>query len=108
MDMSEMHTKLELGAYGALPLENARGRVVTCVSGVAWLTMEGDERDIVLEPGQSFTVDRDGLTLVASQQLSNISVSRPRPAQTWWQRVRDAIARVYGPAAIRAERGHAY
>lgn len=108
MDMSEMHATLRLNAYGAVPLEDARGRVVTCVAGVAWLTMEGDGRDIMLKPGETFTIDRDGLTLIAASQPGAVTVDRPRHAQTWWQRVGDAIAKVYGPEAIRSERSGAY
>jgi hypothetical protein len=108
MDMSEMHTTVRLNAYGAVPLEDARGRVVTCVAGIAWLTMEGDGRDIVLRPRESFTIDRDGLTLIAASQPGAVSVSRPRAVQRFWHRVRDAIAKVYGPAAIRSERSGCY
>ena len=108
MDMTRLHTKYRLNPYEGLPLEDARGRVVTCVAGVAWLTMEGDTRDVVLAPGESFTIDRDGLTLLAAQQPSVVTVSVARRAQSWWQRAVYALARVYGPAAIRAVRTGVY
>jgi hypothetical protein len=41
-----------------LPL--AKGRmVVHCRQGQVWITHDGDQRDIVLRPNQSYTVDRD-------------------------------------------------
>ncbi len=50
MNMTEMHTKHRLERYGAVALRDARGSTVTSISGTLWLTMEGDSRDIVLEP----------------------------------------------------------
>ena len=106
--MNEMHTKLRLDPYRAVALEDARGRMVTCIAGIAWLTMEGDSRDIVLAPGESFMVERDGLTLIASQQASTVTLSRARARRNWWQRLAEAMARVYGPKAVRADRNWVY
>ena len=49
-----------------LDLRDAKGTVVTARAGTIWITQPDDRRDIVLRPGQSFTVDRDGLTLVSA------------------------------------------
>lgn len=51
---------------GALTLAKGRvrrvaeplGRRVECLSGVLWVTQDGDRRDIVLEPGEAFDFDR--------------------------------------------------
>jgi hypothetical protein len=57
---------------GAL-LRSALNARLTAVSGVAWITLDGDRRDIVLEPGQSFVVDSDRPVMIyalnASQSL---------------------------------------
>ena len=103
MDMTELHSKIRLNAYSGVPLDDARGRIVTCVAGTAWLTMEGDSRDIVLASGESFTVDRDGLTLVAAQVPSTIVVSRKSTARGWWASVVDFLDHNFGPAAVRAD-----
>ena len=108
MDMTELHSKHHLGPYGGLPLEDARGRIVTCVAGMAWLTMEGDTRDIVLAPGESFTVDRDGLTLIAAQVASTVNVSCHAHATGWWARVVDFLDHKFGPSAIRSEANGIY
>lgn len=109
MDMNKLHTKkFRLDAYGALPLDDARGRIVTCVAGVAWLTMEGDSRDIVLAAGDSYRIEHDGLTLLATQQPTTVTVTAPRFAQSWWQRIVDFVSSVYGPAAVRSVRHGVY
>ena len=75
MNMTEMHTKHRLERYGAVALRDARGSTVTSISGTLWLTMEGDSRDIVVNPGASFVVERDGLTIVAAHQASVVDVA---------------------------------
>ena len=73
-----------------------------------WLTMEGDRRDVVLNPGASFVVDRDGLTLLAAQQPSTVQVSAQNQTKNWWDRFVDLIDRTYGPGAIKPARKWMY
>jgi hypothetical protein len=37
----------------------ARGQRIESVLGRLWVTIDGDPRDIVLDPGEGFCVDRD-------------------------------------------------
>ena len=55
---------LQLGGDELLPLTDIRGRRLCCVDGSVWITLDHDPRDIVLSPGDSFVVDRDGVTLL--------------------------------------------
>ena len=41
-----------------------RDLIVKAVEGRIWLTQTGDPRDIILEKGQTFQVDRSGLVLL--------------------------------------------
>lgn len=65
-------------------IENARGALVTCVSGVTWITQEHDARDIVLGAGQSVVLDRPGLAVVFAFKEAVITVGAaarlPAPA----------------------------
>jgi hypothetical protein len=45
-------------------LDDARDSVLTCVEGDLWITVDGDRRDIVLSPGESFVVESDEHVLV--------------------------------------------
>ena len=45
-------------------IENGAGTLIECLSGVLWITQSGDHRDITLEPGPRFWLDRDGLAVV--------------------------------------------
>lgn len=65
MDTGQMHKGIiGLPAGEVLRLRVAEGRHIGVVRGVAWVTQDGDPRDIVLGAGESFQFDRDGLALV--------------------------------------------
>ncbi|HKB54194.1 MAG TPA: DUF2917 domain-containing protein [Ramlibacter sp.] len=55
-------------------LDDARGACVRCRAGSVWVTQERDRRDIVLEPGDSLVLERDGLTVVSALSDSSIDV----------------------------------
>ena len=48
-----------------LRLRNASGWVVESCGGTLWITQEGDARDVLLNTGERFTLDRDGKTIVS-------------------------------------------
>jgi len=55
-------------------LDGARGTTMRVSRGLLWITLEDDVRDVVLAAGDTFTVDRDGLTLVEAQERSTVCV----------------------------------
>ena len=46
-----------------------RGDVISCTSGILWVTQEGDLKDYVIEAGKDFWVTRPGTVVV--QALDN-------------------------------------
>jgi pseudouridine-5'-phosphate glycosidase len=108
MNITAQHTKHELAARARLALRDIGGATITCLSGSIWLTMEGDSRDVMLAPGTSFKVERDGLTLLAAHEASVVQVQAKAAARNWWNRWVDFIDRTYGPAAIRPSRKWVY
>ena len=60
-------------------IENARDMQVRVEKGAVWITQECDTRDVMLEDGESFRLDCDGLALIEAcgpRQFALISVSR--------------------------------
>lgn len=57
---------LEVRREQVLSLRDAAGARLRCTRGSLWLTQEGGGQDIVLAPGECFTVEHDGLTLVSA------------------------------------------
>lgn len=53
-----------LGAQAAMSVSGGRGVLVFVEGGSVWLTQEGDARDLVVAAGESFRLDRDGLTII--------------------------------------------
>jgi hypothetical protein len=51
--------RLAVAAHRSLRLNAARGARLRAVQGTLWITIDDDPRDIVLEPGESFTVESD-------------------------------------------------
>jgi hypothetical protein len=49
------------------------GSTVTAHAGTVWLTEQGSLRDVLLRPGESFTLSRPGLALV--QAFSDASIT---------------------------------
>jgi hypothetical protein len=57
---------LELRREQVISLRDAAGARLRCTRGSLWLTQDGGGRDIVLTPGECFTIERDGMTLVCA------------------------------------------
>jgi hypothetical protein len=58
-----------------LSIRNASGALVTVDRGTAWLTQDGDRRDIVLEAGSSFRLDRGGVAVVSAVTATELTVT---------------------------------
>jgi len=61
-------------------LDHARGTTVRIGRGMVWLTHYGDPVDHVLDAGDSWAVDRDGLTLLQAQDWTIVDLVGPGAA----------------------------
>lgn len=52
------------------------GITMECLSGQVWITLDGDLRDVVLGPGDAFTVNRDLRTLVMALDEATVRCIR--------------------------------
>jgi Protein of unknown function (DUF2917) len=59
-------------------LPEARGATVTACAGSVWITEQDSPRDVVLTPGESFTLDRPGVALVQAFRDASILVDPAR------------------------------
>ena len=69
---------LELNRERMLSFRDVAGLELYCTRGALWLTQEGGGPDIVLTPGECFTVERDGVTLVSGLNDRNSFLATPR------------------------------
>jgi pseudouridine-5'-phosphate glycosidase len=85
------YTKVwELAPREILRLDGARGTTVRVTHGTLWLTLEDDARDVVLSEGESFTIDRGGLTVIEAQGSATVC------AQAWYIDATRIVARPTG------------
>jgi hypothetical protein len=82
---------LVLDSLQRLALRDAAGATAQVKSGELWITLENDRRDILLASGDSWTIDRDGLTLVQAEVPSTIVLRDAPKRLSWLNRVAAAI-----------------
>ena len=69
------YTKVwDLAPGEMVKLDGARGTTLRVTRGMLWITLEDDPRDVILAAGDAFTIDREGLTLIESQDVSSVCV----------------------------------
>ena len=73
MKLEISSTALRLARGQTLKLQDGVGSTICAREGSVWITEENSRKDVVLEPGHCFRVDRPGLTIV--QAFADASVS---------------------------------
>jgi Protein of unknown function (DUF2917) len=63
-----------------LRLRDHDGDRVECLDGSVWITQDGDPRDVVLDAGEGFTLDRPGTAIVYALADARVVVQRPTAA----------------------------
>lgn len=66
-----------LRARTTLPLHDQKGQRVACLEGQLWITQQHDIRDVVLEAGECFVIEKQGLTLLFALRDAIVTVSPP-------------------------------
>jgi len=80
MFIDTRHALLPLTPGHVARLRDACNTRLTCISGAAWVTIDGDRRDIVLSPGESFVVDSNERVVVyplRAEQLLEVAIDAP-------------------------------
>jgi hypothetical protein len=71
---------VQLKARSVHRIEDGRGLEVAILRGQAWITQEGDRRDIILGEGQSFVLDRPGVAVVFAFADTIMVLDEPQAA----------------------------
>ncbi|MES2510592.1 MAG: DUF2917 domain-containing protein [Pseudomonadota bacterium] len=62
----------EIATDRILEIKQGAGMKLECLEGSVWVTLDGDLRDVILEPGQAFTVDRDQRILIQALDSARV------------------------------------
>jgi Protein of unknown function (DUF2917) len=73
------HPLTDLTAGSVLPVRDGEGCAIVLFEGQVWITLQDDPRDIVLAAGESFSIDRPGLTLVQAFRDSKLMLVEADP-----------------------------
>jgi hypothetical protein len=77
MDIRIDDSCFDLRAHQIVRFDDATGVAIVCLRGELWLTQDGDLDDVILGPGESFTLDRPGLALIEALKASSLRVEVP-------------------------------
>lgn len=78
--MNEAPT-VSLPARQMFAIPDAASARILCTAGCLWLTLDGDPRDVILEPGDSFETGESRRALLYAMQRSAFVLS-DRPQRT--------------------------
>jgi Protein of unknown function (DUF2917) len=67
----EHGTIIGMSPRETVTLPDLRGTTLRVTRGTLWITQEDDPHDIVLRGGDTWTIERDGLTIVEAQNDSS-------------------------------------
>lgn len=107
--MNNRLLRLSHGDLAEFP--DARGTTLHVARGRVWITQERDRRDIVLDAGDTFTLERDGMTVAQAQGDTTIAVFNngahraKREHAGWEKRIAAWFDRT---AALHLRTGHHY
>lgn len=65
----------DLAAHATIRIADPVGCTVTCLSGVLWLTHDGDPKDLILKPGEQYRADRRSMLLVQALEESRLELT---------------------------------
>ena len=67
----------EIARDKILEIKQALGVTIECLEGSVWVTLDGDMRDVILDVGQSFKVDRRQRTLIQALATARVRLIHP-------------------------------
>lgn len=105
MRLDADHVALDLRKKAIVKLPDAAGVTIACREGALWLTLDNDLRDVVLEPGERFTVPDHRRIMIYALKSSSLALCTPGrlprrrvPRLPAWRRLMQAWAASGGRA----------
>ena len=65
---------LALDVGQVLTLDDMAGTRISTRAGVVWVTLEGQMHDLILGPGESFVIGKDGRTVVQALEAAFVTL----------------------------------
>ena len=105
MNLKLNRAELHLESHQVVGLLDAAGARVQVRRGRLWITQDRDGRDLLVDAGKEFTLDRPGLALIHAIETADVSLSEkaeqaPTRRPGWLRAVGRWIASAFGPEAL--------
>lgn len=75
------HLDRSLPEHRVLRLTQARGTRIVAVAGDVWVTEDGRYDDVVLAPGESAVLERDGMAMITTFDSADVEIVPPATAE---------------------------
>lgn len=62
----------EIARDGILEIKHGAGMTLECLEGSVWVTLDGDMRDVILDAGHAFHVDREQRILIQALDSARV------------------------------------
>ena len=76
------HLDRALPERRVLRLTHARGTRIVAVAGDVWITEDGRYDDVVLAPGESAALERNGMAMITTFNSADVEIVPPATAET--------------------------
>lgn len=77
IDIAQRYATQEITKNQILKITQPLGVTIECLDGSIWVTLDGDLRDVVLDAGQAFVVDRNQKTLLQALTDARVRLIEP-------------------------------
>ena len=74
MTLNIEHPTLALDAGQVITLDDAAGSRISARLGALWVTFEDSLKDVIVSPGESLVVTRDGRTVLQALQPAFVTI----------------------------------
>ena len=80
---------LNLSPAGVIAVQDGAGTRVLCLSGILWVTQEGELKDSIVRPGDVLTLRKPGRTVISALEAASMTLMGPEPRKLNGSRQRD-------------------
>jgi len=81
-----MHIELNsstvtLPPTSVITVQDGSGTRIRCLSGVLWVTQEGELKDSIVRAGDILTLHRPGRTVISALEVASLTLMGPEPRE---------------------------
>jgi hypothetical protein len=78
IELDPRAASLRLKKHQHLQFRSLAGWIIHAADGILWITQDGDRRDVVLEPGETFRIDHETPVVIGALSDADVALCRAR------------------------------